>query len=413
MSLDPDLAAWVEGRLGGRLGGVERLVSGNSRTTWAAELKRGDEELEIVLRVDAGDGPFSGTPLDLAREARTYAALQGTGVRIPAFYGYDAGLDALALGRAPGKPDWNEEVLAALLAELARLHALDAEPLDLPGARTAAAELELWGDIAATRISPASALVEFALARLRERFPGEPPRPAVLHGDPGVGNLLWHEGEISALLDWEMSHVGDPYDDLAFVTVRTAMHLLPLPEYGAAVAASYFADPATELDAARLRYWQAVGVLRNVIICESSVSNRVPGRDQLVQRLLLPSVNRLLIGLLAELEGVELPPPPMPAAPPRLPGAETVEQIAAELSAILPGIDDPELHQRGRRVRYLLSQFAETWPLAAELAAAAAAEGPVATDPAERLRQLARAADREIALFPRAATMAYALPPGF
>jgi aminoglycoside phosphotransferase (APT) family kinase protein len=413
MSLAPDLAAWVERRLDGRLEEVERLVSGNSRTTWAARVQRGDEELEIVLRVDAGDGPFSGTPLDLAREARTYAALQGTAVRIPAFYGYDAGHDALALERAPGKPDWNEEVLAALLAELAHLHSLDPEPLDLPGARSAAAELELWARIAAKRIRPPSALVEFALARLREHFPGEPPRAAVLHGDPGVGNLLWHQGEISALLDWEMSHVGDPYDDLAFITVRTAMHLLPLPDYGAAVAGSYFGDPAAALDGERLRYWQAVGVLRNVIICESSVSNRVPGRDQLVQRLLLPSVNRMLIGLLAELEGVELPPPPIPGPPPRLPGAETLDEVAAELSAILPGIEDPELHQRGRRVRYLLSQFAETWPLAAELAAAAAAEGPAATDPAERLWQLARAADREIALFPRAATMAYTPPPGF
>lgn len=413
MSLEPPLAAWVEATLGGHLVAAERLVSGNSRVTWVVRLAGSGEEREAIVRVDAGDGPFSGTPLDLAREARVYAALQGTGVAIPEFYGYDAELDALAVARVAGAPEWNEEVLAALLAELRALHRLDPGELDLPPGRSAAGELGLWASIAAARIDPPSPFVDFALARLRETFPGEPARAAVLHGDPGIGNLLWHDGGITALLDWEMAHVGDPYDDLAFVSVRTAMHLLALPDYGRAVAVGYFGDPEAELDPSRLRYWQAFGVLRNAIICESAVDNPVPGRDRLIQRLLLPSVNRLLVGTLAELEGVELPPPPELGEPPRLPGAETVAQLAAEVEDLAPRIADADSGQRARRVRYLLSQFAATWGHAPRLAAEAEAEGPAATDPAERLLQLCRTADREVALFPRAAKMAYALPAGF
>ena len=33
-------------------------------------------------------------------------------------------------------------------------------------------------------------------------------------GDPGAHNLLVSDGRISALLDWELTHVGDPLDDL-------------------------------------------------------------------------------------------------------------------------------------------------------------------------------------------------------
>ena len=39
-------------------------------------------------------------------------------------------------------------------------------------------------------------------------------RPRVLWGDPGAHNMLVADGHVSALLDWELTHVGDPLDDL-------------------------------------------------------------------------------------------------------------------------------------------------------------------------------------------------------
>src|ERR1700750_3325752 len=84
-----------------------RLVSGNSRTTWASD--------SIVVRADTGDGPFSNTPLTLEREATVYAALQDRGIPIPRFYAYAADVGALALERVPGTPAWDGDVLDALL----------------------------------------------------------------------------------------------------------------------------------------------------------------------------------------------------------------------------------------------------------------------------------------------------------
>lgn len=41
--------------------------------------------------------------------------------------------------------------------------------------------------------------------------------PALVHGDIGFHNLLFHDGQLSALLDWEFSHVGDPIEDIGYI----------------------------------------------------------------------------------------------------------------------------------------------------------------------------------------------------
>ena len=38
----------------------------------------------------------------------------------------------------------------------------------------------------------------------------------VVHGDVGFHNLMVDQGKVTALLDWEFWHFGDPNEDLAF-----------------------------------------------------------------------------------------------------------------------------------------------------------------------------------------------------
>jgi hypothetical protein len=106
-------------------------VAGNSRTTWSADVQRGTEVARLVVRVDTGDGPFSDTPLTLAREAAIYEDMQGRGLTLARTYGFDERLAALALERVPGVPAWDGHVLSDLLEELARLHTV--EPAELHG----------------------------------------------------------------------------------------------------------------------------------------------------------------------------------------------------------------------------------------------------------------------------------------
>lgn len=406
---DPDLRAWLARAVGGEVTRWEQLVSGNSRTTWLADVVAPSGTIPVVLRSEAGDGPFAGTELTLGREATLYAALRDADVRLPRLLAYDAERDALAMTRLEGAPDWSPAVLDDLLRELARLHRVDAGALELPGfARTSLGDLEAWAGIARDRIAPASPFVDAALELLRRHHPGEPERIALCHGDAGPGNLL-HDGErLTGLLDWEFAHLGDPIDDLAWITVRAVLFGLELPDFGARVRAAYAPHVDVELDERRLRYWQAVVVLRNLVTCLACVSNPVRGRDRTVHLMLIPALQVMLVDALARVVGVTLDEPAPLEPVDDLPGLDVLAEVALSLPVLVDGLDDPERRNRGKRMRLLTAQLAETLPLAPAIAAADRAEGPPADDERERLRQLSRMARRRLLLFPRAAAMAAA-----
>lgn len=400
-----ELRAWIE-RVAGPVQAWEQIVSGNSRTTWSAEITGPDGPSGVIVRAEAGDGPFAGTELTLEREAIVYRALEGRGLRTPRLLAFDPELNAIAMSRLPGSPEWSDSAFDGYLAELGRLHSVEVDSLTLPGfCRTAADDLELWARVSNARFTSPSPYVDFAFPFLRETFPGEPERLVLCHGDTGPGNFL-HDGSVTTgLLDWEFAHIGDPIDDLAWISVRAALFGIEIPRLGGRIRAHYTAME-TPLRADRLRYWQAVVILRNLVTCLASIANPARGRDRLVHFMLVPSLNRMLVGALARIVGVSLEPAAPPKGPAALPGGPVLREVALSLGELASGLTERDQHSRAKRMRYLLSQLAETWTLAADIAKADAAEGPAATDPAERLRQLGRMADRQLALFPRARKLA-------
>ena len=68
----------------------------------------------------------------------------------------------------------------------------------------------------ATRASP---LIDYAYAWAKIECAKDPSTLAIVHGDAGPYNLLIDADRLSALLDWEFVHVGDPAVDLGIVRV--------------------------------------------------------------------------------------------------------------------------------------------------------------------------------------------------
>jgi aminoglycoside phosphotransferase (APT) family kinase protein len=80
-----------------------------------------------------------------------------------------------------------------------------------------ARELNHWARVLAEDSLTPQPTVEAAIRRLRKHPPPAPKRLSVVHGDYRTGNFL-HDGagRILAVLDWEMAHIGDAHEDLAW-----------------------------------------------------------------------------------------------------------------------------------------------------------------------------------------------------
>jgi aminoglycoside phosphotransferase (APT) family kinase protein len=118
-----------------------------------------------------------------------------------------------------GAPDWvtegneskNTAVSEQVLQFYGRLHS-HTPLVSLGSATTATQELERWRTPISNFADPT--LLE-AFDRLAAIAPSEQ-TPAPCHGDAKLANMLWHEGRLTAVLDWEMAFNGDPRWDLAY-----------------------------------------------------------------------------------------------------------------------------------------------------------------------------------------------------
>jgi aminoglycoside phosphotransferase (APT) family kinase protein len=66
---------------------------------------------------------------------------------------------------------------------------------------------------------PMSPVIALGRRWLSHNHP-DPPRPALVHGDMRNGNLVVDGGGLAAVIDWELAHVGDPMEDLAWLCLR-------------------------------------------------------------------------------------------------------------------------------------------------------------------------------------------------
>jgi aminoglycoside phosphotransferase (APT) family kinase protein len=126
---------------------------------------------------------------------------------------------------AQATPEVRRRMWENTVEAVARLHAADWTKLELgrieggnPGDDPRSAALRYWRDylLHFVKRDPAERTPVFdeALAWLDAQRP-EPGRIALCWGDAKLGNALFTEnGDVAALLDWEMARVGDPEMDL-------------------------------------------------------------------------------------------------------------------------------------------------------------------------------------------------------
>ncbi len=122
-------------------------------------------------------------------------------------------------------PDVREVLIAHCGDALAKLHSADIElaPETLPrldAERPAESYVPQLHDTL-DRIDARYPVLRYGLRWLTEHLPTPAPAPTIVHGDFRNGNLIVNEAGLGAVLDWELAHIGDPMEDLAYLCMRT------------------------------------------------------------------------------------------------------------------------------------------------------------------------------------------------
>lgn len=219
--------------------GLTRLSGGASQETWAidAVVSGGDEPL-ILRRSPGGKKRATDTAnaVPLAIEAAVIETCRKAGVAAPRVRYVlkpedDAG-EGYVMERLSGETiarkilrereyDAVRPKLARQCGEaLARIHRVDTAPLKaLLPAMDGPTQLCRYRDIYDAYDYP-HPVFEMAFKWLEPRL-AKATRETLVHGDFRHGNLLISPRGLEAVLDWELTHIGDPLEDIGWICTNS------------------------------------------------------------------------------------------------------------------------------------------------------------------------------------------------
>lgn len=309
---------------GARAETVRPFGSGHSGFTYAIDTASGT----FVLRLSPAGVRIAG-PADVGRQGRIMAALHTEGFPVPRVLACSSepavdGRSFALMELTPGLTC--DEAIAAYggtavcEASIAVSRALANVPVERTGLAgeppsSPADEIDRWTALLAKAPDDARVAADTLTARLRETA-GAIPRfdPVLVHGDFHYANLLFEDGRVVAVLDWELAGLGTPLVDVASLTVtalRSRYRPDPNPSgdvglSAARVAAAY--DGAAE----HVDWATALGCLKYAGIIAYGLHLHRTGRrhDPVYENLVLTMHGLLADGSTILDDGLEAVPSP-------------------------------------------------------------------------------------------------------
>jgi aminoglycoside phosphotransferase (APT) family kinase protein len=326
---EQQLVAYLEERLTGasgvRVSGIARIPGGASRETWTFDAEWREKGTTVrrgfIVRRDP-----TGSLLDTDRdvEFRIYQAMATAGVPVPPMYWIEPDGSLLerpffVMGRVPGQANAasflspnagvSREDLARQKAEvLARIHRADWRslgveeflgPAPTPD-QAAECEIARWETVMRNDMLEPQPVLELALRWLKRNKP-RAPGIAVVHGDYRTGNFLVDQGKVTAVLDWEMVHLGDPLEDVGWLCGRSWRQGTQLA--GGLVERERFfemyeAAGGYPVDPRSVFFWEVLGNLKLAVIFLTGGRSFVEGRTS---DLILAMTTRMIPGIEREI----------------------------------------------------------------------------------------------------------------
>jgi aminoglycoside phosphotransferase (APT) family kinase protein len=375
VGLPDELVPWVESVGGGRLLSADRMPGGARKEAWFIDIAGVDGAVtRLFLRYDRSDPALTKDPWTLHREATVYLALQDGPVPVPRVLGVHPVYQAMLSERVEGgnwfsriaDPAEQEATAQDFMTKLAALHGLDATRLELPAfpkvttvAGAVAAELDEWESVLAARGGTPDPALVFSLRWLRDHIPAYDGPPVLVQGDTGPGNFMYLGGRVTAVVDWELAHLGDPMDDIAWLSLRATQE--PFTDFPTRLR-EYEALSGNAVDETRVRYYQVMAETKLQVMGHrgSDDENGRSGGGDVGNGFIYQVLHRRLwLEALAAANGLELTPAePLEAREPR----DTDWMYDAVLSqlrdVIVPRTTDPLALARGKGIARIIKYLA-------------------------------------------------------
>jgi aminoglycoside phosphotransferase (APT) family kinase protein len=282
------LGEWLAGEMDQSvcIENLQRTSAGYSRENWLFDATCGTMRLALIARRDP---PGSVLDTDRRVEASVLRALLKTDLPVPRLRwadltGEKMGRPTLVMDLAPGLCDGfvlnGDRPLATRLGLarhiyglLARIHQIDWRSLGLgdvledPGPAAASRAVDHWEcELRRVKLEPEPELA-VVISWLRANAPVSP-LTVLVHGDFKPGNLLLEGDEVTAILDWETVHLGDPHEDLGWVTnpLRAGEHRIPDVWQPEQLLIHWSQQTGLEVDDRAVHWWRVLANLKLAII---------------------------------------------------------------------------------------------------------------------------------------------------
>jgi aminoglycoside phosphotransferase (APT) family kinase protein len=330
--LPAELATWVEATLDGTIVAVRRQA--RWRPTYFIDVDAPGVSTVVLKSARAPKKVIERSALlstfNTDREALVLEWLGGHDLHdlaVPPFLGFHEESGSLLMARLDGSAqmhDVDDDVQLRAISDdfatqLAELHRLDVEPLvaatslRIPTSpedlalgnflRYAEADLDTVRSKRPTLTDP---LLTLAGDWAHRRFPDGERGACLVQGDCGPDQFLFVGGRVSAIIDWELAHIGDPMVDLGAMRLRECIYpagMFPL------VLERYRAL-GMPVDEQAIRYYTVVTILFTLFGTFGGAVRLDPRNDEVIQQLWWQvSLRRALCEAIAEWEGIALSEP--------------------------------------------------------------------------------------------------------
>ncbi|MGI9057335.1 MAG: phosphotransferase [Ktedonobacteraceae bacterium] len=243
------------------------LKGGISAQVTALEIERPDGQTKKMIVRQHGEVDLKHNPHIAADEFKLLHLLYSVELATPIPYYLDQSGEIfstpyIVIEYIEGKPEFAlshvPDLILQFVTHLSRIHTVDCSKLDVSFLPTAE---KRYAEMLRERSTHADASVDerHIRATLEAAWPFPQHNTSVLlHGDFWPGNILWHDGQLVAVIDWEDAQLGDPLADVA----NSRLEILWAFGFDAMQSFTQQYQSMTAIDFTNLPYWDLCAALR-------------------------------------------------------------------------------------------------------------------------------------------------------